>query len=155
MASRPAFISRARHRSHVSLSLSPSGILPFHTGSRRPFINSSLGPLNIEKKERKQAERKPRKTKAQLALEAPSEEEEVEQLNHEQIAQDDKATARMIMVTEKCLEEATALDEETGEAVGMNLFKFFINPDDFAQSVENLFYLSFLSMYIDFTWIAT
>jgi hypothetical protein len=25
-----------------------------------------------------------------------------------------------------------------------NLFKFIINPDDFAQSVENLFYLSFL-----------
>jgi len=29
----------------------------------------------------------------------------------------------------------------TGE---VNLFKFIINPDDYAQSVENLFYLSFL-----------
>lgn len=26
----------------------------------------------------------------------------------------------------------------------INLFKFIINPDDFAQSVENLFHLSFL-----------
>ena len=26
----------------------------------------------------------------------------------------------------------------------VNLFRFIINPDDFAQSVENLFYLSFL-----------
>ena len=26
----------------------------------------------------------------------------------------------------------------------VNLFRFFINPSDFAQSVENLFYLSFL-----------
>ena len=26
----------------------------------------------------------------------------------------------------------------------MNLFRFVINPNDFAQSVENLFYLSFL-----------
>ena len=26
----------------------------------------------------------------------------------------------------------------------MNLFRFVINPHDFAQSVENLFYLSFL-----------
>lgn len=26
----------------------------------------------------------------------------------------------------------------------MNIFKFIINPDDFGQSVENLFYLSFL-----------
>lgn len=25
----------------------------------------------------------------------------------------------------------------------INLFRFIINPDDFAQSVENLFYLSF------------
>jgi len=31
--------------------------------------------------------------------------------------------------------------EATGE---INLFKFIINPDDYAQSVENLFYLSFL-----------
>ena len=26
----------------------------------------------------------------------------------------------------------------------MNIFKFIINPNDFGQSVENLFYLSFL-----------
>lgn len=26
----------------------------------------------------------------------------------------------------------------------VNLFKFIINPNDFAQSVENIFYLSFL-----------
>lgn len=31
--------------------------------------------------------------------------------------------------------------EHAGE---VNLFKFIINPGDFAQSVENLFYLSFL-----------
>ena len=31
--------------------------------------------------------------------------------------------------------------EATGE---VNLFKFIINPNDLAQSVENLFYLSFL-----------
>lgn len=26
----------------------------------------------------------------------------------------------------------------------MNLFRFVVNPNDFAQSVENIFYLSFL-----------
>jgi hypothetical protein len=31
--------------------------------------------------------------------------------------------------------------EEVGK---VNLFKFVVNPNDFAQSVENIFYLSFL-----------
>jgi hypothetical protein len=31
-----------------------------------------------------------------------------------------------------------------GNLGGINLFKFIVNPHDFAQSVENLFYLSFL-----------
>ena len=30
------------------------------------------------------------------------------------------------------------------EAGTVNLFKFVVNPNDFAQSVENIFYLSFL-----------
>lgn len=34
-----------------------------------------------------------------------------------------------------------ALLEEVGS---INVFKFIINPDNFAQSVENIFYLSFL-----------
>jgi hypothetical protein len=31
--------------------------------------------------------------------------------------------------------------QETG---AINLFRFIVNPNDFAQSVENMFYLSFL-----------
>lgn len=112
----------------------------------------SLGPLAIEKKERKAASaqennsKKQRKTKAQLAAEAPSDSEEVEQLEAHQITQDDKTTAKMIKVVERCLEHQTEVTEED-EAVGINLFKFFINPHDFAQSVENLFYISFLSSF--------
>ena len=35
------------------------------------------------------------------------------------------------------------LEREGGED-GMNLFKFLINPDSYGQTVENLFYLSFI-----------
>lgn len=35
-------------------------------------------------------------------------------------------------------------DEEDGEGEGVNFFKFFINPTSFGQSVENLFFTSFL-----------
>lgn len=35
----------------------------------------------------------------------------------------------------------TLLVEQNGP---VNLFRFVINPNDFAQSVENMFYLSFL-----------
>ena len=38
--------------------------------------------------------------------------------------------------------QLTKLLEDQGESI--NMFKFIINPDDFAQSVENLFHLSFL-----------
>jgi hypothetical protein len=38
-----------------------------------------------------------------------------------------------------------ANDEPTGPSTGgINLFRFVVNPADFGQSVENLFYLSFL-----------
>ena len=40
-----------------------------------------------------------------------------------------------------CPQIEELLSEEPGQ---INLFKFIINPNDFAQSVENIFYLSFL-----------
>ncbi|EOQ98958.1 Non-structural maintenance of chromosome element 4 [Wallemia ichthyophaga EXF-994] len=42
------------------------------------------------------------------------------------------------------VKKISELLELVGGDDGINLFKFFINPDNFAQSVENLFYVSFL-----------
>lgn len=46
----------------------------------------------------------------------------------------------------KILEQETGVTEgdENQDPTPINLFKFIINPKDFAQSVENMFYLSFL-----------
>jgi len=49
--------------------------------------------------------------------------------------------ARSENETSKNVQNLQSLLEQRGR---INLFKFIINPDDFAQSVENLFHLSFL-----------
>lgn len=107
------------------------------------LLGHRLGPLSMERKERKKPARQVRASQAnQPSIE---EQEEVEQLEGSEMAQaGEKATAKQIKKTMAALQEATETDEN-GDAIGMNLFKFFIHPTDFAQSVENLFYLSFLS----------
>lgn len=54
----------------------------------------------------------------------------------------EQSTSHMVRSIYKTLIEACGDDEN--DALGMNLFRFFINPHLFAQSVENLFYTSFL-----------
>lgn len=39
---------------------------------------------------------------------------------------------------------AKVLDRNDPERQGLNFFRVVINPDDFGQSVENCFYISFL-----------
>jgi hypothetical protein len=36
------------------------------------------------------------------------------------------------------------LDELDGRGEGINFFKLVVNPDDFGQTVENVFFVSFL-----------
>lgn len=54
-------------------------------------------------------------------------------------------TAHMVKnVYRKFIENQGEQDSEDEEEQGVNFFKFFINPNSFGQSVENLFFTSFL-----------
>ncbi|KAH9946583.1 Nse4 C-terminal-domain-containing protein [Amylocystis lapponica] len=96
--------------------------------SRRvPVMDFMLGPLSIEQKKRNAAKRsKLEKNK--------NDEKKPQEITEDDITRSENETTKNVATLERIL-------ETTGE---VNLFKFIINPDDFGQSVENLFYISFL-----------
>ncbi|KAH9992638.1 Nse4 C-terminal-domain-containing protein [Russula vinacea] len=97
--------------------------------SRRvPVMDFMLGPLAVEQKKRAVGKRaKFEKNKA--------DERRPQELREEDIARSENETTKHV------IDIQNLLVEQNGP---VNLFRFVINPNDFAQSVENLFYLSFL-----------
>lgn len=96
--------------------------------SRRvPVTHFMLGPLFIEQKKRSQVKR-------QKEEKVQEEERRPQEIKEEDIQRSDNETTKNVLIIKDIL-------ESTGP---INLFKFIINPNDFAQSVENLFYVSFL-----------
>ncbi|TFK94530.1 hypothetical protein K466DRAFT_509497 [Polyporus arcularius HHB13444] len=96
---------------------------------RVPVMDFMLGPLSIEQKKRNIGKRA-RLEKNKDDMKKPQE------IREEDITRSENETTKNVATLERILND---LD---GEAV--NIFKFIINPHDFPQSVENLFYLSFL-----------
>ncbi|KAG5732753.1 Non-structural maintenance of chromosome element 4 [Termitomyces sp. T112] len=97
--------------------------------SRRvPVMGYMLGPLSLEQKTRAPVKRA-KLEKNQDDLRKPQE------LKEGDIARSENETTKNVAQLEAIL-------TDIGEPV--NFFKFVINPNDFAQSVENVFYLSFL-----------
>jgi len=97
--------------------------------SRRvPAMEFMLGPLSVEQKKRTQVKR--------AKFDKDKEEERrPQEINEDDIQKSENETSLNVLKVREILE---SLEGE------VNLFNFIVNPNSFAQSVENLFYLSFL-----------
>lgn len=96
---------------------------------RAPIPDFLLGPLHVVPKHRK--------VTRTSRLETDAEHIAPQQLEADDLAQSENETSRMV------LEIATLLEAASGDE-GVPLFAFALNPASFSNSVENLFYISFL-----------
>ncbi|KAJ6554426.1 Nse4 C-terminal-domain-containing protein [Mycena capillaripes] len=97
--------------------------------SRRvPAMGFMTGPLSIEQKQRAPAKQRAKFEKNKKDETRPQE------IREEDIARSENETTKNVAIVASVLEKVERV----------NLFKLVINPQSFAQSVENIFYLSFL-----------
>ncbi|KAF8608894.1 hypothetical protein BDV93DRAFT_433769 [Ceratobasidium sp. AG-I] len=92
-----------------------------------PAMDFMLGPLSVEQKKRQLTQR--------AKLDKSSKEEvQPEELAAEDLKRSENETSENIRLVYKRLEQCQQI----------NFFKFIINPTSFGQSVENMFYVSFM-----------
>ncbi|KAF5354674.1 hypothetical protein D9756_005397 [Leucocoprinus leucothites] len=103
------------------------GRLALAKSRRAPALTFMLGPLSIEQKVRA-ANKRTRQSKEDFKEDKPA------NLQNEDIEKSANETTKNVLVLHNIL-------EHHGKT---NFFRFVINPHDFAQSVENIFHLSFL-----------
>ncbi|KAJ7054594.1 Nse4 C-terminal-domain-containing protein [Mycena amicta] len=107
------------------------GRLALAKSRRVPVMRTMFGPLSIEPKQR--AKRKPRAKPDKAIAETQTQE-----LCEADIARSQNET------TTNVNKLRTILGDLTGPESTINLFELVVNPHSFAQTVENMFHLSFL-----------
>lgn len=112
---------------YLELNWEAVGRLATRFTNRVPTSDFMLGPLSIETKERE------RKIRHSLNKDKSAYKEPV-QLKEKDIERQENETTRNVKMVFDIL----------GERQPINFFEFIINPESFGQTVENLFYLSFL-----------
>ncbi|ODQ59564.1 hypothetical protein WICANDRAFT_78212 [Wickerhamomyces anomalus NRRL Y-366-8] len=106
------------------------GTFLYSRGNKAPTTSHLLGPLEIEKKIRQ--------FKARVA-EIPV----GKQVTAEKVSGDD-INGKSINQTPNSVQECFKVFHEKSHGAEINIFKFFINPHSFSQSIENMFFTSFL-----------
>ncbi|KAJ3060103.1 nuclear protein, partial [Podochytrium sp. JEL0797] len=98
-------------------------------GFAAPSIDFMYGPLAVEPKARKEIKRNGGRINKDLSqLQKP------QQLQESDIQKQENETSKSVAKIMKVLQQTGAI----------NFFEFVINPNSFSQSVENIFYVSFL-----------
>ncbi|KAG8965844.1 nuclear protein [Tulasnella sp. 419] len=99
--------------------------------SRRAVgVDAMLGPLSFEQKKR-EVKKRSKQEKDDAPIVQPVE------IKAEEIEKDENETSNNVLELSKMINSVASNQS-------VNLFKIIINPHSYSQSVENLFYLSFL-----------
>ena len=109
-------------------------------GNKRPATSDFLlGPLSVQKRQRIQGARRSGLKRNAANIVRPQE------LKPSDIQQQEtNSTAKMVIQIAKVLDKYLEDNNLTDEGDGVNYFRFVINPASFAQTIENIFYVSFL-----------
>ncbi|CAO1614777.1 unnamed protein product [Sympodiomycopsis kandeliae] len=105
------------------------GLIASKYSRKAPTMDHLVGPLAVEPRERKVVKR------AKLA--EGGEAVRPEELEQKDLQQNENETSR-------CVHDIAKRLQDKGGDEGINLFEFVLNPKSFSNSVENLFYVSFL-----------
>ena len=109
-------------------------------GNKRPATSDFLlGPLSVQKRQRIIKSRASGLKRNAANIVRPQELKPSDIQN-----QESNSTTKLVMEIADILDEYLTEHDLTEEGQGVNYFRFVINPKSFAQTVENIFYVSFL-----------